>query len=236
MTTAFFFNLAFAAAVALSPTPVVVVILMLFSARGRINALAFLLGWVVGLAILAVVLWSLVQAGLGYLDSNAAAARPVLHIALGALLIWLGIRQWNRLPKTTPEEARPEWMTKLDEMLTKSTDIFTPARAFFLAIVMSALSPKNIALMLAAILVMYDAHLELSQSVFLLLIFVVISSITVGIPTLYALLKGKDAQASLFAWKDWLVANRGHAVALMLFTFGGILVMNGFLAWLEQMA
>ena len=41
--------------VAISPIPIIAVILMLLSPKARINGLAFLLGWVVGLAVVGIV-------------------------------------------------------------------------------------------------------------------------------------------------------------------------------------
>ena len=44
--------LPFAVGVAISPMPIVAVVLMLVSARAKANGLAFLLGWVVAIAVL----------------------------------------------------------------------------------------------------------------------------------------------------------------------------------------
>ena len=48
--------LPFAIGVAISPAGVIAVILVLFSARARVNGPVFLLGWVVGVAILSTVM------------------------------------------------------------------------------------------------------------------------------------------------------------------------------------
>jgi threonine/homoserine/homoserine lactone efflux protein len=44
--------LPFGVGVALSPVPIIAVVLMLSTPKGRVNGLAFLLGWVVGIAVL----------------------------------------------------------------------------------------------------------------------------------------------------------------------------------------
>jgi len=43
--------LTFAVGVAISPMPIIAVILMLFSQRAKVNGPAFLLGWVLALAV-----------------------------------------------------------------------------------------------------------------------------------------------------------------------------------------
>lgn len=236
MPSVFILDFAYAAGVALSPTPIVVVILMLFSQRGRPNALAFLLGWVVGLGLLVVVLLALTQAGILLLQANTVFARPAIQILLGLGVIWLAHKEWGKVPRRHTTEMSQKWMGPVNAWLSKSSDKVTPGRAFVLAILMSSLSPKNIALMLAIVLTTTQADLQAGMTLVLFLIFVFISSVTVGIPVLYALLKGQDADEALNQWKDWVIENRGRALALLLLVLGGILVFNGIVALLEQFA
>lgn len=234
MGLAFVLDLAYAAGVAISPTPIVVVLLMLFSPGGRKNAFAFLIGWVVGLALLALAIYFLFSTGESVLESSSPFSRPVIQILLGALVIWLGKRRWNKPPKESAEQATPKWMASADQLLTKSSDKFTPRRALFLAIFMSALSPKNIALMLAFILTLTQVDLTRQEIVAFLFLFVVLSSLTIGIPVLYALVKGDSAQNDLNQMKGWVVQNRSRALALLLYVLGGIMLLNGALEILQR--
>ncbi len=234
MGTAFILDLAYAAGVAISPTPVIVVILMLFSPTGRRNAIAYLVGWIIGLVLLGAILLAFLNTALDYLESNSLFSRPVIQILLGIGILVLGWRRWNKVPKTTPEEAMPKWFASVDNMLTKSSDKFTPRRALGLALVMSALSPKNIALMLALFVSISQAGLDARDAFILIFIFILVSSVTIGIPILYAMMKGEDAHDALNGWKTWVVLNRGRAVALLLFMLGGIVILNGVISLLEQ--
>ena len=56
-------SLPLAVGIALSPIPIIAVILMLTSDRARVNGLAFVLGWLVGLGIVGAIFLSL--AGMG---------------------------------------------------------------------------------------------------------------------------------------------------------------------------
>ena len=49
--------------VAISPVPIIAVILVLFSARARTNGPAFLVGWIVGLAVVGAIVLALSDAG-----------------------------------------------------------------------------------------------------------------------------------------------------------------------------
>lgn len=235
MGAAFLFDLAYAAGVAISPTPIVVVLLMLFSPGGRKNALAYLIGWVVGLGLLAILVFALLETGRSVLESSSAFSRPAIQVLLGIGVIWIGIRQWNKPPKSDAEAATPKWMASADQLLTKSSDKLTPRRALFLAVVMSALSPKNIALMFAFALALTQANLSSQEIGALLVLFILFSSLTIGIPVLYAQVKGEGAQASLSQMKDWVIVNRSRSMSLLLFVLGGIMILNAVTELLQKM-
>lgn len=234
MGLAFLFDLAYAAGVAISPTPIVVVLLMLFSPSGRKNALAFLIGWVVGLSLLAIVVFLFLDTGKSVLESSSAFSRPAVQILLGIGILWIAKRQWNKPPKQNAEDATPKWMASADQLLTKSSDKFTPQRALFLAVFMSALSPKNIALMFAFGFTLMQSNLSRQEMGTLLILFVLFSSLTIGIPVLYAMVKGDGAQDSLNEMKNWVMSNRSRAASLLLFVLGGILILNAVLEILQK--
>jgi threonine/homoserine/homoserine lactone efflux protein len=234
MGAAFLFDLAYAAGIAISPTPIVVVQLMLFSCSGRRNALAFLIGWVVGLSLLGIVVYLFLNTGKSALESFSPFSRPAVEILLGIGVIWIGKRQWNKPPKKDAEEATPKWMASADRVLTKSSDKVTPRRALFLAIFMSALSPKNIALMFAFALALMQANLTSQQVGALLVLFILFSSLTIGIPVLYAQVKGEGAQDSLNQMKDWVMLNRSRSMSLLLFVLGSIMILNAVIEVLQK--
>lgn len=231
-----FLDFLYAVGMALSPTPIVMVILMLFGPNGRRNALAFWIGWVIGLGILAAVLYGLTRTGTGLLEANGIFSRPTLQILIGLGIILLAYKQWNKPPKQTAAGAAPKWLGSLEDWLTKSSDKFTPRRALALAIVMSAASLKNIALMLAVVLAITQANLDAAATLILFVFFVLLSSVTIGLPVMYALAQGENARQTLEQWKLWVIENRGRAVALLLFTLGIIVTINGVIALSEQLA
>lgn len=234
MGLAFLLDFAYAAGIAISPTPIVVVLLMLFSPKGRRSALAFLTGWVVGLTLLAFVVYWFLDTGKSALESTSVFSRPAIQILLGIGVIWIGARQWNKPPKQSVEEAAPKWMASADKMLTKSSDKFTPRRALFLGVFMSALSPKNIALMLAFGITLTQVNLRKEEAATLLFLFIILSSLTIGAPVLYALVKGDGAQDDLNRAKNWVVLNRSRSLALLLFALGGIMILNALIEVLQK--
>jgi threonine/homoserine/homoserine lactone efflux protein len=128
---------------AISPIPIIAVILMLFSSRARVNGPVFVIGWVLGL---------LIVAGIAYLvgdnqdaDGNGSGSDWVfvLKIVLGVLLFLLAIRQWRSRPNPDePPKPPPTWMQAIDQ--------FSPIKAFGMAALLSGLNPKNLLLSIAA--------------------------------------------------------------------------------------
>src|SRR4051812_24138559 len=113
--------LASAVGIAISPIPLIAVILMLATPRGRANGIAFTAGWVIALTALVTVI---VLAGSGADDSGGGDGDPAtwtrwLKLALGALFLLMGAKQWKDRPRAGDQAKTPGWMTAIDR--------FTPA-------------------------------------------------------------------------------------------------------------
>lgn len=227
MGGALFFDSLYALGIAISPTPVILVILMLFGVRGHWNALGYLLGWICGLVLLGLVLFALLSAGIVILSNDAGIFRPIFQVLIGLGVLWLAYRQWTKPIKQEVDARGPKWLGTADELLAKSSEHITPRRAFVLAILMSAVSPKNVALMLAAVLAFTKQDLAPTDVVILFIVFVLISSLAIGIPVGYALLKGDKAAEALNTWKMWIITNSPRAVALLIGMLGFVILIDG---------
>src|SRR6185295_19315284 len=116
--------------VALSPVPIIAVVLMLGTARARANGPAFVLGWVIGLAVVGTIV--LVAAGGADASESGEPATwvDVLELVLGCLLALVAVRQWRGRPRQGGEAALPKWM--------QTIDTFTPRRALAMGVALSA--------------------------------------------------------------------------------------------------
>jgi hypothetical protein len=81
--------LPFAIGIAISPIPIVAVILILFSNRARVNGPAFLLGWVVGIALVGSVVYFVLDAANAATDTTTSDSVSWGKIVLGVLLLGL---------------------------------------------------------------------------------------------------------------------------------------------------
>ena len=72
--------------VALSPLPIVAVVLMLVTPRGRANGLAFVAGWIVGLAVVGAIVLAVAGKAGPSDDGSPATWVSVLKLVLGVAL------------------------------------------------------------------------------------------------------------------------------------------------------
>ncbi len=128
--------------VALSPVRIIAVVLMLGTPRARANGPAFVLGWVVGLAIVGTLV--LIAAGGADASEGGEPATwvDVLELVLGCLLALVALKQWRGRPHEGEEAALPKWM--------QAIDTFKPGKAFGMGVLLSAVNPKNLLLTVAA--------------------------------------------------------------------------------------
>ena len=82
-----------AVGVAISPLPLVAVVLMLVTPGGRVNGPAFVLGWIVGLAIVGAIVLAVASGADASDDGEPATWASVLKLILGVLLLLvLGVK------------------------------------------------------------------------------------------------------------------------------------------------
>jgi threonine/homoserine/homoserine lactone efflux protein len=205
--------------IAISPIPIIACILMLFSTRGRANGPAFLVGWVIGIAVVLLVAITFSDAT----DATDATTGPsladylILLLGIGAIL--LGIRQWRMRPKAGETAVMPAWMAAIND--------FAPGKALAFGVLLSALNPKNLALGLAAGLVIDEGIANGGSEAALIIVFTVIASLSIAVPLVYVLVGGESAKRTLEGWRTWLSANNAALMTVLFIVIGANLVGTG---------
>src|SRR4051812_3963217 len=134
--------LSLAVGVALSPVPIIGVVLMVGTPRARANGPAFILGWVLGLAVVGTAVLLIASGANASKQGQPADWVNVLELVLGLLLLAVAAKQWRGRPRGGAEAAAPKWMASIDR--------FTVTRAAVFGVVLSAINPKNLLLVVAA--------------------------------------------------------------------------------------
>jgi threonine/homoserine/homoserine lactone efflux protein len=211
--------LAEAVGILISPLPIVAVILMLFTARGKANSLAFLAGWIGGLVVLGAIVLTVSDAADVSSNSDASDGSGGVQIAIGVVLILLAFRRWRSRPQHGETPTPPKWMARIDGL--------HPFAALVLGVLFAAINPKNLLLGAAAAVQVGQAGLSTTDTVITWAIFVLIASVGVLIPVLYRLVRGEHAQATLDRAKAWLEMNNAAVMAVLFLVFGAKILGDG---------
>jgi len=211
--------LTFAVGVAISPLPIIAVILMLFSRRAKANGPAFLVGWVLALAAVSTVVYVLAHDGNVATSTTADDSVSWGKIVLGVALLAFARRNWRKRPAPGEEPAMPKWAGAVDTL--------SPGKAFGLGVVLAGVNPKNLILTAGAAAGLAQLGLSTSDAVVATAVFVIVGSLTIAAPVLYALVGGERATATLEAAKAWLSEHNAAVMAVLFLVFGVDLIAKG---------
>ena len=207
-----------AVGVAISPVPIIALILMLFSRAAKVNSVAFLVGWLVGLTGIGLVVLAIgVQAS----DGTESDGGGAVKVVVGLLFLALAVKQWRSRPKAGAEPEMPGWMSAIDD--------FTAIKALGLGLLLTVPNPKNLGLTVSAAASISADGLDGGSAIGALAVFVVLASLTIIVPVVGYLLLGERAEGPLTTMKDWLTANT-HTVMTVLFLVLGAKVLGDGLA------
>jgi threonine/homoserine/homoserine lactone efflux protein len=201
-----------AVGVAVSPLPIVAIVLMLVSRRGHANGPAFVLGWVVGLAIVGAIVLALSSGADPSDDGDPATWVSVLKLALGVLLLLVGVKQWRGRPRDGDTASTPKWMSALDT--------FTPVKAGGAGAVLAGLNPKNLLLAVGGAAAIAGAGIDTGQQAVAYAIFVVIATVGVGTPVVLSVVLGERSRKLLDDLKDWMASNNAVIMAVLILLLG----------------
>jgi len=205
--------------VALSPVPIIAVVLMLATPRARVNGLAFIAGWLVGLAAVGAIV--LVVAGSAGADDDGGQPTwvGVLKLVLGVLLVALALKQWRGRPRGDAPAELPKWMATIDA--------FTPPKAAGMAVLLSAVNPKNLLLTVGAAAAIAQHGLSTGDEIVVLAVFVVIGTLGPGIPVAIYLFMGRRAADLLDEMKTWMGRHNAAIMAVLCLVIGAKLIGDG---------
>src|SRR6476646_10592743 len=114
--------LVYAVGVAITLSAVIAVILLLFSERAGVNGPVFVLGWVLGLAVVSGLAYVLGDQANVSTSTSASDAIAWGKVVFGVLFLLLAVRTWRNRPPTGTQSEMPKWASGIAAM--------TPVKAF----------------------------------------------------------------------------------------------------------
>jgi threonine/homoserine/homoserine lactone efflux protein len=208
-----------AIAAAISPFPIIGVVLMLVTPRARVNAPVFVVGWLVGLAVVGTIGLTVASAA-GASDNGAPSdGANTTQIVLGALLILFALRQWRKRPRPGEPAPMPKWMDAIEG--------FSPVKAGAAGVALSAVNPKNLLLTLAAATTIASTDLSTGDQVLAFVVYALIATIGVAAPVVVYFAMGERSRPLLDNLKTWLAQNNAAIMAVIFLLIGAKVLGQG---------
>ena len=197
-----------------SPSTIVVFILLLATARARVNAAAFLLGW--GISLTLVFAASYAVGGVrGTQAGNGGTAVAALEILLGVALAVAGAQQWRR-------RDRPRTSSGVTKKFSAHLKELKPWEAAVVGIL-----EQPWTLTAAAAVVLVRHHSAFLVVLFAFLVFAFLSTATVGMIFVYFARRPGQAEAHLSDLRNRLVQAGPAIFAIVSVALGFYLFVDG---------
>jgi hypothetical protein len=202
---------------AFTPLPIVTVILILLTATNATPAGWFMVGWAVGIVA---ALGSLLAVAhtIGLMRTGRSTLVAIIEIVVGVGALLLAGLVWRTRPAPDQPTRPPRWVALLGTL--------TPVRSAGLGFALAAFGPKNIALNIAAAVIVTGATLAAGGTAVALSLYVALAASTVIAPVVAFAVVGERARSPLDRLRGWL-ARHGFAVtAILLVGFAAVLFGN----------
>ena len=207
-----------ALAVAISSVPIMAMILILLSPRRSQSAVPFLIGWVLGIAVVvtACTLFAqLIPASRS--PRRAETAIGIWEIIVGLALIVIGIVAWRRARKN-PSTSMPKWLSAVDS--------FGPWASFGVAFALNV-RPKGLLLAIAAGLALRAENLSVGESAIVIAIYTIVAGSTVAVPIIMTLAAPERMKPRLLRAQDWITRNDVAIGSLIVVLIGVVIIGSG---------
>ncbi|TPG31248.1 GAP family protein [Mycolicibacterium hodleri] len=200
--------------VAISPLSIIPAVLVLHTPRPRPTSLAFLAGWIFGLAALTAIFVE-VSSLLGGLE-KAPRWAAWLRIVVGVALVVFGAVRWSTRKRSNHS---PAWMNKITGA--------TPGRAAVIAATLVVVNPKVLFICAAAGLAIGSAGLGTAGAWISEAFYVLVAGSSVAIPVLAYAVAGERLDAPLARLKEWMERHNASLVAAILVIIGLLVLYKG---------
>lgn len=201
--------------IALSPLSVIPAVLVLHAPRPRPSSLAFLGGWLLGLAALTAT-FVVASGALGGLHRSPPTWASWLRVVLGSALIAFGIFRW--LTRHGHSET-PAWMRLFASI--------SPARAGVTGAALVVVRLEVLVICAAAGLAIGSSGLGIAADWISAAFFVAVAASSVAIPVLAYAAAGSRLDDPMMRLKDWMERNNAALVAAILLVIGLMVLYNG---------
>jgi hypothetical protein len=208
--------------IAISPIPIVAIILVLVSTRARSNAPLLAIGWLLGLLLTTSIGFYLIRGSSANSGSSGRSDLSLgIELAFGLLFAFLAIWEFHKRPRPGAPTPEPKFFSMLNTMPFYA--------AFGIGFVLAVANTKNLPLALTAGTAMAGTGVSGVTGVLAIVVFALIGSVSLIVPTLIVLVLGNRVETQLTDVKNWLLRHK-TAIMVTLFSLLAAKAISGGLA------
>ena len=198
-----------------SPGSVVTMIVLLSMSSGLKRAIAFICGWLLAIAVLALIMIFVLH-GQDFSSKSTTPSRiaSIAEIVLGALLLFGSWRLYRRPRAEKGPESPPQWLDRIERI---NWSVCIAAGAFML----------SYALTLAAVAEILKANVSRAEAAVAATVFAGASIVTIAAPVVVVVAMPERSNAVLASWRSWLLRNSRSIALIALMAIGALLIVRG---------
>ena len=219
MISATGYVLFYALVAAASPLVLAATLVMIRSERRRTNSIVFLIGFIIGTTLAAV---------LGLLLGQVAVERFGAHETIeGALVLLVGLALVGAGLAELRSPRPPGSATGRESAVLKRLEHVGPGAALTIAGLLGFGGPKRLILAFLAMASVSEADLGDIASLTLLSLYVAVSTLLVSVPVTIVVVGGRRAAETIGRGESWMETNARVLRVWLALGLGGALVIDG---------
>ena len=224
--------------VVLSPLAIMALVAVLLSRNARMNGIAYLIGWVVGLAgLMALFLWLfpvLEVHAIGEPPLWVAIVRVLIGLFLAAAAVWVYRKGRAHIIRMAAASSPRDVVAASPQLpgWLHSVESFRPGRTLLLGVGLFVLNPVDASCAILAALDISLSDVGATPGAWVAIAFVVIGTLPIALPVLYVVVRGPQAQPLLDRVRTWIAGNTHVLNAALLLVIGALQLEKGIAALL----
>ena len=190
-------------------------IVLLTMPAGRRRGIAFVVGWLLAVAVIGVLSVSLLH-GQDFSSHKTTPSRwaSAVEILVGCVVVFASARALHRRGQRTASAETPRWLGRLDQT---NWLLATLVGAFML----------TYSLTVAAAAEILKANVSAAETILAFSVFAIASITTVTAPIVVVLAAPAQSAERLASWRRWLLGNSRTIGLILLIVIGAALVARG---------
>ena len=198
-----------------SPVSVVTVIVLPTMPSGRRRGIAFLIGWLLAIAVIAVVVVGFAhRQDFSSNKTTPSRAASIAEVAVGVILVLAAFRGLRSRGQRAASGGTPKWLARLDDT------------NWVIAVVVGAFM-LTYSLTIAAAAEVLKANVSAEDDILAFAVFAVASVITILAPIVVVIVAPDRSTRLLAAWRGWLLGNSRLIGLIALVVIGAALIARG---------